>query len=248
MSAGEFAGRVALVTGGGRGIGRSVCVGRAGQGADVAFSYRRDEGAAEETARAVEASGRRCLKVPADMGDPEQVLGFVERARRELGSITLLVNNAAYTHLLDAADLSFERWQRFMRTDLDAPYLATFAVRGDMQAARGGAIVNVSSLSASAPSPQMIGYGATKGGLNAFSRACARAFAQDQIRVNSVVPGLILTPRAATVTAEQEQFTAGIPMQRGGTPEEVAETIIFLLSDRASYVTGTELVVAGGQR
>jgi NAD(P)-dependent dehydrogenase (short-subunit alcohol dehydrogenase family) len=244
-----YRGRVALVTGGGRGIGRATCVRLAEGGADVAFSYRGDEDAAGETVGLVEALGRRAVAVRADMGEPDAVRALVETARSELGAITLLVNNAAYTHLLAPEQLTFERWQRFLRANLDAPYLTTWAVRDDMVAAGGGAIVNVSSLSSRSPRADMVGYGTSKGGLEAFTRACAEAFVADGIRVNAVVPGMILTPRAETVGDELlRAMTASIPMGRGGKPDEVAAAICFLLSDEASYITGETLVAAGGQR
>jgi len=245
----DFSGRVALVTGGGRGIGRAVCVALAERGADVAFSFRREVGEANLTVAAIEVHGRRAVAMQADMGSGEQVTAMVEQARAELGPITLLVNNAAYTHLLDADDLTSERWRRFIATNVDAPYLTTWGVLADMRAAGGGAIVNVSSLSATSPSPEMVGYSTSKGALNSFGRACSRAFAKDNIRVNTVLPGLILTPRSETVDPERmKRFTANIPMGRGGTAEEVAEMVVFLLSQRASYITGEEFVVAGGTR
>jgi NAD(P)-dependent dehydrogenase (short-subunit alcohol dehydrogenase family) len=245
----DFTGRVALVTGGGRGIGRSICVKLAERGADVAFSYRREAGEAEATIGLIEAHGRRGLMVQADMGDAYEVGAFVEQARTELGPITLLVNNAAYTHLLAADDLTPARWRRFVATNVDAPYITTWAVRPDMLAAGGGAIVNISSLSATNPSAEMIGYSMSKGALNSFGRACATAFAPENIRVNTVLPGLILTPRSDTVDAEtMKTFTSVIPLGRGGQADEVAEAAVFLLSERASYITGDEIVVSGGRR
>jgi NAD(P)-dependent dehydrogenase (short-subunit alcohol dehydrogenase family) len=246
---GELAGRAAIVTGGGQGIGAAVVVALAAAGADVAFSYRRDDAAASRTVAAGEALGRRVLAVRADMGVADEVRTFAQQARDVLGPITLLVNNAAYTHLMEADDLSYERWRRFMATNVDAPYLLTWAVLPDMRAAGGGAVVNVSSLSATSPTAQMVGYSASKGALNSFGRASARAFAADGIRVNTVLPGLISTPRADTVDADtMRRFTDGIPLGRGGRPEEVADAVLFLLSSRASYITGEELVVAGGSR
>ncbi|MCU1345764.1 MAG: beta-ketoacyl-ACP reductase [Acidimicrobiia bacterium] len=245
---GELDGRVALVTGGGRGIGRSVCDLLAREGADVAFGYRSDEAAAAETVGIIESYGRKALAINADMGDAQAVRQMVVTAREALGPITLLVNNAAYTHLLDHTQLTYERWQRFQRINVDGPYLTTWGVKDDMIAAGGGAIVNISSLSASSPRHDMIGYGASKGALNSFSRACAIAFVDLNIRVNTVAPGLVLTPRAETTSAEfLSEVTAAIPMRRGGQPVEVAEMVLFLLSDRASFITGELMVVAGGQ-
>jgi NAD(P)-dependent dehydrogenase (short-subunit alcohol dehydrogenase family) len=244
-----FAGRTALVTGGGRGIGRAVCTALAEHGADVAFSYRGDDDAAKETVRLIEERGGRAVAVRADMGDADAVRQLVRDAREALGPITLLVNNAAYTHLLHHEELTFERWQRFLRTNLDAPYLTTWGVKDDMIAAGGGAIVNVSSLSATSPRREMVGYGASKGGLDAFTRACAVALIEHGIRVNAVVPGLVLTPRAETIDEGLlREITAAIPMGRGGTPEEVAAVVRFLLSDDASYITGELITIAGGQR
>jgi 3-oxoacyl-[acyl-carrier protein] reductase len=245
----EFEGRVALVTGGGQGIGRATCVQLAERGADVAFSYRRDAAAAAAAISAIESRGRRAFAVRADMGDAIQVVEMVERARAALGPITLLVNNAAYTHLMTADQLTLERLRRFLAINVEAPYLATWAVRADMKSAGGGAVVNVSSTSSTSPSAMTVGYSASKGGLNSFGRAAALALADEGIRINTVLPGLVLTPRSNTVDAATlTSLASGIPLKRGGRPEEIAELITFLLSDRASYITGGEFVVAGGNR
>ena len=245
---GQFDGRVALVTGGARGIGRAICMALAREGAHVAVNYRGQADAAEEVAEYVRQRGGRAITVQADMGDPESVETLVERARTELGRITLLVNNAAYTHLLNHEELTFHRWQRFMRTNVDGPFLTMWAVKQDMIDAGGGAVVNISSLAGVNPHPDMIGYGASKAALNQLTRAAAIALAPLSIRVNAITPGMVATPRQETVSAElREQLTKAVPLGRPGTPEELANVALFLLSDAASFVTGSVVTVAGGQ-
>jgi 3-oxoacyl-[acyl-carrier protein] reductase len=245
----EFAGRTALVTGGGRGIGRAVCVELARLGANVAINYRRDQDAAEETAAEVRAAGREAVTMRTDMGDPAEVESMVAVAREKLGPITLLVNNAAYTHLLSHDQLTFHRWQRFMSTNLNGPFLTTWAAKDDMAAAGGGAVVNISSLGGIRGRPDMIGYGTSKAALNHFTRTAGMALAPLGIRVNAVAAGVIATPRADTLDAEtRESVTRDIPMGREGTPEEIASAVRFLLSAESSYITGEVLVVAGGSQ
>jgi 3-oxoacyl-[acyl-carrier protein] reductase len=245
----EFAGRTALVTGGGRGIGRAVCVDLARRGADIMINYRRDQDAAEETAAEVRAAGREAVTMRTDMGDPEEVERLVAAARDKLGPITLLVNNAAYTHLLTPEQLTFQRWRRFMGTNLDGPFLTTWAAKADMAAAGGGAVVNISSLGGIRGRPDMIGYGTSKAALNHFTRTAGMALAPQGIRVNAVAAGVVATPRADTLDAEtREAITRDIPMGREGTPEEIASAVRFLLSAESSYITGEVIVVAGGSQ
>jgi NAD(P)-dependent dehydrogenase (short-subunit alcohol dehydrogenase family) len=244
----RFDGKVALVTGGARGIGRAICEALAERGADVAVNYRGQVDAAEDVAAFVRQQGSRAITVQADMGDPDAVAALVERTRTELGPITLLVNNAAYTHLLTHDELTFSRWQRFLRTNLDGPFLTMWAAKEDMARAGGGAILNISSLGGVNPDPNMIGYGASKAGLNQLTRAAAMAFAPLNIRVNAVASGAVATPREETISEElREQIRGSIPLGRMGTPEEIANLAIFLLSDAASYITGSVVTAAGGQ-
>jgi NAD(P)-dependent dehydrogenase (short-subunit alcohol dehydrogenase family) len=245
---GQFDGKVALVTGGARGIGRAICEGLAREGADITVNYRGQVDAAEETAEMVRGFGGRAITVQADMGDPDQVQALIDRTRTELGPITLLVNNAAYTHLLTHEELTFHRWQRFMRTNLDGPFLTIWAAKEDMIAAGGGAIVNVSSLGGSRARPDMIGYGASKAGLNQLTRASGMALAKLNIRVNAIAAGVVSTPREETISEElRTEMRALIPMGRPGTPEEIANLAVFLLSDAASFITGEVIIAAGGQ-
>ena len=245
---GRFEGKVALVTGGARGIGRAICESLAREGADVAINYRGQVEAAEEVASFVRGQGGRAITVQADMGSSDEVAALVARTREELGPIELLVNNAAYTHLLSHEQLSLERWQRFMRTNLDGPFQTMWAAKEDMERAGGGAIVNISSLSGTNPRPDMIGYGSSKAGLNQLTRSAAMALAPLGIRVNAIAAGVVATPRELTLSDEQRaEIRAMVPLGRPGTPEEIATLATFLLSDDASYLTGSIVVAGGGQ-
>jgi len=244
----EFEGRTALVTGGARGIGRAICESLGAAGAKVMVNYRGDTEAAEEAAELVRKAGGEAAVFRADMGDPEQVTALVEATRTQLGPITLLVNNAAYTHLLSHEQLTFARWQRFIRTNVDGPFQTTWAAKEDMAAQGGGAVVNISSLSGIHGRPDMVGYGTSKAALNHFTRTSAMALAPLGVRVNAIAAGVISTPRAETISEElRRQITADIPLGREGTPEEIANLAYFLLSDKATYVTGEVIIAAGGQ-
>ncbi|WP_021591942.1 MULTISPECIES: SDR family NAD(P)-dependent oxidoreductase [Actinomadura] len=244
----EFAGRTALVTGGGKGIGRAISLELGRRGADVAISYRSDTPAAEETAALVRKMGRRALLVQTDVGDESANVATVERIRAELGPITLLVNNAAYTKRQRPADITPRSWRAIFTTNVDAVFQLMWLVREDMVAAGGGAIVNISSQAGAHAEPEMIAYGASKAALNSLTASAALAFAREKIRINAVSPGFIRTPRMDTVDeATVQQLLRGIPIGRIGEPEDIAATVGFLLSDAASFVTGQVWAVSGGK-
>jgi len=244
----EFEGKVALVTGGGRGIGRAVCQSLGRSGARVMISYRSRSDEADKTAELVRDGGGEAVTFAADMGDPDAVHRMIAATRELLGPIDLLVNNAAYTHLLDQQELTFHRWQRFIRTNLDGPFLTMWGAKEDMERSGKGAIVNISSLGGINPRPDMIGYGASKAGLNQLTRSSAMAFAPLNIRVNAIAAGVVATPRERTLSDEvRAEIQAMIPLGRSGTPDEIASLVLYLLSDAASYITGSVVVAAGGQ-
>lgn len=240
-------GRVALVTGGARGIGAAICERLGADGVVVGVNYRRDADAAAATVERVRAGGGDAIAVQGDVGDPEALDAVVRTVRAELGPVTLLVNNAGYMRYLPPEQVDLERWRRFFRTNVEAAFLATWSVKDDMIAAGGGSIVNISSRAGVHARAETLGYGASKAALDHLTREAALALVSHGIRVNAVSPGLVLTDPARAMTPEwQEAMTAEIPMGRGAEPSEIAGVVRFLLSDEASYITGEVIAVAGG--
>jgi len=248
MSGPELAGRTALVTGGSRGIGRAICVGLAKQGARVAINYARDRAAAEETRRLVAAEGADCSIVQADVSDPDAVAAMVEDAERELGPIDVLVTNAGIAEAKTHDALDFATWRRTMAVNLDGTFLPVMATKDGMLARGFGRIVCISSIAALRPRPTMLAYGTSKAAVIAFARSCSEAFAP-HVRINCIAPGLIDTdmPARSLDPAIRHKMIDATPLKRIGRPEDIAELAIFLLGERASFITGQTFVADGGR-
>jgi 3-oxoacyl-[acyl-carrier protein] reductase len=243
-----FAGRTALVTGGARGIGRSICDMLAAHGARVAVNYERNEQAARETLSSIETSGVDAIIVQADVANEEQVARMTEAVRERLGPIDLLVNNAGIASSTPHDDLPFATWKRMFEVNVDGPFLTTFAVKDEMIAREYGRIVNISSLAGIKIKGRMISYATTKAALISFTRHCAEAFAPFNIRVNCVAPGLTNTELARSANPDLVEHLISItPMGRIGEPEEIASVVKFLLSDDSSFVTGQTVPACGGR-
>jgi NAD(P)-dependent dehydrogenase (short-subunit alcohol dehydrogenase family) len=243
----DFHKRVALITGGSRGIGRATALRLAGEGADIAFSYASRAGAAEETAAAVRALGRRVVYSPCNVASPDEVQRLVDAAR-QLGPIDFLVHCGAISNLQEHSTLSLDLWRETIDVNLTGTYLAVFAVKDEMIARRFGRIVTLSSVAALRPRKMQIHYASAKAGVIAFTRCCAEAFAPHNVRINCLAPGLIDTEMAKVLPPEARQAVVEqTPLGRLGTPEEMAAAIRFLLSEESSFMTGHTLAASGGR-
>lgn len=244
---GRLTGKRALITGGDSGIGRAVAVLFAREGADVAIAYLDEDEDAEETKRAVEAEGRRCLAFRGDLGDEAHCREVVRRTVEELGGLNVVVNNAAEQHVAkDLREISEEQLVRTFRSNVFPHFYLTKAALDHLSA--GDSIINTTSVVAYKGSGGLMDYAATKGAVLAFTRSLAENLVKHGIRVNAVAPGPIWTPLipASFPAEEVSEFGKGVPMGRPGQPEEVATCYAFLASDESSYITGQTLHPNGG--
>ena len=240
-------GRVALVTGGTRGIGRAVSDRLAASGVTVAAAFARDAEAAARLAGDGERSGGQVSVHQADLRDPGACRHLVSDVLARYGRLDYLVNNAGEVAEQRYGDVTVADWEQQVSVNLSAAFYLTQAALGAMTAAQFGRIVNVGSVSALMGSPVQIPYAAAKAGLAGRTRSVARAVARKGITVNCVIPGSIDTdlPQSLRYT-DRDLVTGLIPAGRWGRPEEVAHGISFLLDDLSSYITGAVLVVDGG--
>ena len=240
-------GQVVLVTGGSRGIGRSVAVAFADPGAFVGINYRREADAAAEALAEVRRRGADGMTLQADVTDLSQVRSMVGTLAARGGGIDVLVNNAGVNRDGLLAMMDPQDWDAVLDLNLKGVFHCCKVVGRFLMTQRRGAIVNVSSLSGIIGLPGQTNYAAAKGGVNALTRALAQEMGRFGIRVNAVAPGLVEGEMTARIPAAQRaRLMAGIPMGRMATPEEVAAVVRFLASDAASYITGQVLPVTGG--
>jgi NAD(P)-dependent dehydrogenase (short-subunit alcohol dehydrogenase family) len=245
---GKLEGRVALITGGDSGIGRSVAVHYAREGADVAIVYLDEHGDAEETKEKVEGEGARCLLIAGDVGDPRFCAEAVARTVDTLGRLDVLVNNAAVQYdRKRLADISDEQLEHTFRTNIFSMFYMTRAALEHLE--EGAAIINSTSITAYRGSEHLIDYASTKGAIVAFTRSLASNLAAEGIRVNAVAPGPIWTPLIpASFDAEKvASFGTDQKLGRAGQPEEVAPSYVFLASRDSSYITGQTIHPNGGE-
>jgi 3-oxoacyl-[acyl-carrier protein] reductase len=244
----EFENRVALVTGGSRGIGRATALRLADEGADVAISYVSRTAEADSAVAEIEKRGRKAIAVVCDVSQPDQVAAMVTRTNEELGTISFLAHCGGISNTTDHNGLSWELWREMIDVNLNGAYLTVFAVKDQMVAQRCGRIVLISSVAALLPRGMQIHYAASKAGVLALTRCCADGFAEHQIRINAICPGLIETEMAHVLTPEKHaEIVSQTPLRRLGEPEEIASVVRFLLSDESSFMTGQTIVSSGGR-
>jgi 3-oxoacyl-[acyl-carrier protein] reductase len=243
----EFNGKVALVTGSARGIGREIAARLAREGAETVMSDVVDEGATAEAVEALRSAGLKARYIKLNVADAGKVDAALEGIVKESGKLDLLVNNAGITRDALVVRMKDEDWDSVLAVNLKGCFNCTRAALRIMMKQRSGSIVNVASLSGVAGNPGQANYSASKAGVIGLTMTTAKEMASRGIRVNAVAPGLIDTDMTRKIPEEMRKgMMEQIPLRRMGTAAEVAEAVLFLLSDRASYVTGQVLGVNGG--
>lgn len=238
----------ALVTGGGRGIGRACCLALARAGFDVAVNFFSNEAAARKTAAKVEALGRKATLHQADLGEVDQAMGLVEQALEAHGRLDVLVNNAAMAPVTPITEITPQQWERVMAVNLEGAFFCAQKALVHMCAAGGGRIIFLSSQAGQAGGV-FIGahYVSSKAALLGLTKSFAKSGAAHGVLVNCVAPGQIDTPLTETFPPDKvSQLTGQIPLGRMGSADEVAQVVAFLASPAASYLTGTTIPVNGG--
>lgn len=250
MNQQRLQGELAVITGSDSGMGQAMAVAFAREGADVAVSYFRDEEGAENTRRQVEACGRRTHVSQLDQRDPLRIKQFFQEIENELGTPTILVNDAGIDSTgKPVKDMPIEEWDDEIRTNLYGPFFCCqqFIRRLDGKD-RHGTIINITSVHQEIPRAGAAGYDCSKGGLRNLTRTLALELAEKNINVNNIAPGMVLTPmnqRAVDDPEVRRKQVQSIPMKRAAQPEEIANVAVFLASEDARYIQGATIVVDG---
>ncbi len=240
--------KISIVTGGGRGIGRAICLALAREGSDVLVTDV-DSQAAQEVSKEIESLGRRASSFGMDVSKSDRVKEMVSSALRSFGRIDILVNVAGIFRRSPIEDVSEEDWDRVIAVNLKGTFLCSQAVGKEMIKQQSGSIVNFASGAAHTPQINLGAYSSSKAGVLLLTKMMAVEWAKHNVRVNALSPGPISTPMTDSIynTKKLKEGRArAVPMNRFGTPEEVAKTVVFLASDDASYITGHALVIDGG--
>lgn len=245
---GKLEGKIALISGGDSGIGRSVAVHYAREGADVAIIYLDEDKDAEETKGMIEKEGRKCLLLKGDIGGEAFCKEAINETVEKLGSLDILVNNAAEQHPKGQfEEVSAEQFRKTYETNIFSFFYCAHAAIEHMK--EGSSIINTSSVTAYRGSGHLIDYSSTKGAIVSFTRSLGKSLAERGIRVNAVAPGPIWTPLIPSTFDEKQvaEFGKDTPMKRPGQPSEVGPAYVFLASEDASYITGQVIHINGGE-
>jgi len=243
----NLTGKVALVTGASRGIGQATAIDLAKAGADIVVNFIGNEAVAQETVEAIEALGRKAIKIKADVGNADEVQAMVDEAVAAFGHIDILVNNAGITRDGLLIRMKDSDWDDVLNINLKGVYLVTKAVAKLMVKQRAGRIINMTSVSGVTGNVGQANYAAAKAGVIGFTKTCAKELAARGITVNAVAPGFIETAMTDVLPEKiKEGIAATVPLGRMGQPEEIAGVVTFIASDFARYITGQVLNVDGG--
>lgn len=247
IGAGRLQGRVALITGADSGIGRAVAIAFAREGADIALCFLNETADAADTANLIEDEGQSCVKIPADLSDPDACRKVVQEVIATWGRIDILVNNAAYQTMCERfEDLSREDWDKTFAVNIDAVFHLCQAAVPHMGA--GSSIINTASINADKPNPSLLAYATTKGAIQNFTSGLAQLLAERGIRVNCVAPGPVWTPLIPSSMPGEKvaKFGQDSPMKRPAQPVELASAYVMLAEPMSSYVSGATIAVTGG--
>ena len=248
MSDPAFTDRTILITGGSRGIGKAASLRLAGEGARIAVNYVSNETKATETVAEIEAAGGVAVCVQGNVAVPDDAARIVEETRAAFGPVDMLVHSAGISIVEHATDVTWETWRQTMDVNLDGTFNMVYALKDEMIQREFGRVVLISSIAALRERENQVHYSASKAAVIAMTRCMAQGWAQHNIRVNCICPGLIETEMAYTLSPEaHEMIVNATPMGRKGEPHEIASVIRFLLSDESSFMTGQTIVASGGR-
>jgi NAD(P)-dependent dehydrogenase (short-subunit alcohol dehydrogenase family) len=243
---GRLEGKYAIVTGASRGIGRAIALELAREGCTVGVNYQSNQALAEEVAAEIKSIGRECMLLQANVADPTEARAMVRRFLDAYGRLDIMVNNAGITRDRSLRKMTDEDWLQVIQTNLNAVFFCTTAAMQPMIEQQYGRIINISSMNGQTAAFGQANYGASKGGIIAFTKTAALELAKYGITVNVVAPGFTLTDMLAKVPEDvQNQIKARIPLGRFGLPEEMAKAVVFLAAD-GDYITGQQINVNGG--
>lgn len=243
----KLAGKVALITGASRGIGRACAIKMAELGADIVVNYSSNKALAEEVVRRVTNIGQRAIAIQADVSKRQDVEAMVESTINAFGSIDILINNAGITRDTLLVRMKEEDWNKVIDINLKSVFLTTKAVSKYMMKKRLGRIINISSIVGIAGNAGQANYAASKAGIIGFSKSVAKELAQRNVLVNVIAPGFIETDMTDVLSEQQrEAILSAVPLKRYGKPEDIANLAVFLASEESVYLTGQVIYVDGG--